>query len=61
MVDDPGGSEMEAIALMAALAARFGRANPAQLVEGMLVGTPQQIIDRLGRYHDAGVTWLSAV
>ena len=43
------------------LAARFGNRNPTRLEEGMLFGTPQQIIDRVGQYQDAGATWLNVV
>lgn len=43
------------------LIARWGGDNPTRIAEGMLLGTPQQIIDRIGRYQEAGATWLSAV
>jgi F420-dependent oxidoreductase-like protein len=56
-----GRTETEVTRKREALAARFGNRNPTRLEEGMLAGTPQQIIDRIGRYQDAGVTWLSAV
>jgi F420-dependent oxidoreductase-like protein len=40
---------------------RWGGDNPTRIEEGMLIGTPQQIIDRIGRYQDAGASWLNAV
>ena len=44
-----------------ALAARWGDRNEIRLDEGMLLGTPQQVIDRIGQYRDAGCTWLNVV
>jgi alkanesulfonate monooxygenase SsuD/methylene tetrahydromethanopterin reductase-like flavin-dependent oxidoreductase (luciferase family) len=43
------------------LAARFGERNATRLDEGMLLGTPQQITDRIGQYQDAGASWLNVV
>jgi F420-dependent oxidoreductase-like protein len=43
------------------LVERWGGGNPTLIEEGMLIGTPQQIIDRVGRYQQAGTTWLNAV
>lgn len=39
------------------LTAQFGGTLP-YLRPGMLVGTPQQVIDRIGEYRDAGVEWV---
>lgn len=43
------------------LVERWGGDNPTHIEEGMLIGTPQQIIDRIGSYKDAGASWLNAV
>ena len=43
------------------LIARWGGDNPTRIAEGMLLGTPQQIIDRVGQYEKAGCTWMNAV
>ena len=56
-----GRTEAEVAKKQADLAARFGGGNPVRLEEGMLAGTPQQIIDRVGQYQKAGATWLNAV
>jgi F420-dependent oxidoreductase-like protein len=56
-----GRSEAEVAKKQADLAARFGGGNVVRLEEGMLAGTPQQIIDRIGQYQKAGATWLNAV
>jgi len=54
-------TEAEVTKKQEALAARFGDRNPVRLTEGMLAGTPQQIIDKIGQFQDAGATWLNAV
>jgi F420-dependent oxidoreductase-like protein len=54
-------SEAEVAKKQADLAERFGGRNPVRLEEGMLAGTPQRIIDRVGQYQDAGATWLNVV
>jgi F420-dependent oxidoreductase-like protein len=54
-------TEAEVTKKQEALAARFGDRNPIRLTEGMLAGTPQQIIDKVGQFQDAGATWLNAV
>lgn len=54
-------TEAEVTKKQEALTARFGDRNPIRLTEGMLAGTPQQIIDKIGQFQDAGATWLNAV
>lgn len=54
-------TEAEVAKKQEALAECFGNRNPVRLTEGMLAGTPQQIIDKIGQFQDAGATWLNAV
>lgn len=56
-----GRTEAEVKKKQADLADRFGASNPVRLTEGMLAGTPQQIIDKVGQFQEAGATWLNAV
>jgi F420-dependent oxidoreductase-like protein len=56
-----GRTEAEVAKKQADLAARFGARNETRLEEGMLAGTPQRIIDRIGRYEKEGATWVNAV
>jgi alkanesulfonate monooxygenase SsuD/methylene tetrahydromethanopterin reductase-like flavin-dependent oxidoreductase (luciferase family) len=56
-----GRTEGEVAKKQADLAARFGARHETRLEEGMLAGTPQRIIDRVGRYQKAGATWVNAV
>lgn len=56
-----GRTEAEVARKQADLAARFGSRNETRLEEGMLAGTPQQVIDRVGLYEKSGATWVNAV
>jgi F420-dependent oxidoreductase-like protein len=51
-----GANEREAAAKRQAMAERFGAAF-ASLEPSILVGTPQQVIDRVGAYEKAGAEW----
>jgi len=52
-----GRDEAEAQRKREGLQAQFGAALPF-LEPGMLIGTPQQVIDRIGEYTDAGAEWI---
>ncbi|HEX7408999.1 MAG TPA: TIGR03560 family F420-dependent LLM class oxidoreductase [Candidatus Binatia bacterium] len=52
-----GRDEAEAQRKRAALQEQFGVAL-GFLESGMLIGTPQQVIDRIGEYVDAGAEWI---
>jgi len=52
-----GRSEVDAAAKRAALTQQFGAAL-SFLEPGMLIGTPQQVIDRIGAYLSGGAQWI---
>jgi F420-dependent oxidoreductase-like protein len=52
-----GGNAAEAQRKRAALTQQFGAAA-SFLEPGMLVGTPQEVIDRIGLYVQAGAQWI---
>jgi alkanesulfonate monooxygenase len=52
-----GADEGEAQRKRDGLKAQFGAAL-GFMEPGMLIGTPQQVIDRIGRYVDAGAEWI---
>ena len=52
-----GRNEAEAQRKRAALNAQFGAAL-SFLEPGMLIGTPQEVIDRIGEYVNGGADWV---
>jgi alkanesulfonate monooxygenase SsuD/methylene tetrahydromethanopterin reductase-like flavin-dependent oxidoreductase (luciferase family) len=52
-----GANEVDAQRKRDGLQAQFGAAL-GFLEPGMLIGTPQQVIDRIGEYLDAGAEWI---
>jgi F420-dependent oxidoreductase-like protein len=52
-----GRNEAEAKQKREALSAQFGAALPF-MEAGMLIGTPQQVVDRIGEYVQGGAEWI---
>jgi len=52
-----GRNEAEAQRKRDGLTAQFGGAL-SFMEPGMLIGTPQQVIDRIGQYVERGVQWI---